>query len=265
MESNQDLKDRYNEIYLKGYDKFATNDSLEESKNIVSMIKDWHNLEVLEIGCGTGRLSAMLALEGARVEAIDYSEYAISKARKTYSIEGLTYLTADYRDISKECDVVVMQGVLEHLTEPYEELKYILDTNVKEHGFLITSSPGFLNQRGIIWLTIQMLFDIKMSLNDLHEIYPWDMTIFCKKHGYNLEARSSNVDWGNGKGCIGDFNKRFKSLTFLPLVEQATGQKWDRDRIDKFLNTMGMTSQYINNQNPLRGANIIYKIGKDIQ
>ena len=263
MEQNKDLKDRYDKIYLRGYEKYATNDGLEESKNIISMMTDWRGLDVLEIGCGEGRLSAMLALEGARIEAVDYSEYAIIKAKQNYTIENLVFLTADYRDIGKECDVVVMQGVLEHLTNPYEELKHILDTNVKEHGCLITSSPNFMNVRGIVWMTFQLLFDIKMSMNDLHEIYPWDMIMFCKKNNYKLDVRTCNDDWGNSKGCIADFNRRFKSLTFLPLVEQVTGQKWDRDKIDKFLNTLGLSTQYIQNQSPLRGANIIYKITKD--
>ena len=34
---------------------------------------------------------------------------------------------------------------------------------LKKDGILLTSSPSFLNPRGYVWMTLQLLFDVPMS------------------------------------------------------------------------------------------------------
>jgi len=253
--NNADLKDRYNEIYKKGYSNHVSYNSLEESEAIAGMIPDWRNLKVLEVGCGEGRLAAMLAIKGADVTAIDYSKEAIETAKKTYSMSNLEYK----EDFSGKYDAVVMQGVLEHMDKPFEFLETLFKKNLNKTGCIITSSPGFINPRGVVWMVIQKLFDIKMSLNDLHEINPWDVWEFCGKK-YKLEVRTCNTDWSTGEGCIKDFEKRFKSATFKPLVKDATGIDWSDKRIDSFLKWFELALKHMKDEGHFKGGNIIYKI-----
>src|SRR6266550_4403091 len=49
-----------------------------------------HCDSVLEIGCGTGKNTALLAQIGQRVEAIDFSAAMIEKAREKLSINNVT-------------------------------------------------------------------------------------------------------------------------------------------------------------------------------
>jgi len=171
-------------------------------------------------------------------------------------------MDAEERIWGLDYDTIVMQGVLEHIERPYEFLEMLLKRKVRHKGCVITSSPGFLNPRGIVWMTIQMLFDIKMSMFDKHEIWPWDMDVFCNENGYRLKHKTSNLNWGNNVGMIRDFRKRFKSPTFLPLVEEATGIKWDDEKIDKFLYCLDHIRRFIEYDETFNGANFIYKISK---
>ena len=67
-----------------------------------------------------------------------------------------------------------MQGVLEHLDKPFKTLRSIIIANLKKNGQFITSSPSFLNPRGYVWMTLQLLFDVPMSLTDIHFLCPFD-------------------------------------------------------------------------------------------
>ncbi len=52
----------------------------------------WKNKSVLDVGCGTGLFSYMIAKKGAKVTGIDYAKQAITIANKTYTHQNLTYI-----------------------------------------------------------------------------------------------------------------------------------------------------------------------------
>ena len=47
--------------------------------------------------------------------------------------------------------------------------------HLKPQGQLVVTCPSFLNLRGHVWMTLQLLLDVPMSLTDLHFICPFDM------------------------------------------------------------------------------------------
>ncbi len=58
---------------------------IDPEQNEVHALKamtDWRNKRVIEIGCGTGRLTRRLAHLGAQVEALDPDRKLIATARK---------------------------------------------------------------------------------------------------------------------------------------------------------------------------------------
>ncbi|WP_240910206.1 bifunctional 2-polyprenyl-6-hydroxyphenol methylase/3-demethylubiquinol 3-O-methyltransferase UbiG [Desulfopila sp. IMCC35008] len=207
---------------------FYTYNSYPESKLIMEMLPSWNNKKVLEIGCGEGRLAAMISFAGAKtVDATDYSEEAIKIARSNFHIENVTYQCSDYRDFKQKYDVVVLQGVLEHLDNPFEELKNIFYTCVNEGGWLITSSPSFINPRGYVWMALQLLLDVPMSLTDLHFLCPFDFEEFASRYDLELEYKSTDFDWASGDRLIIDFEKRLRNA--------LRDANLDNSKVDRFL------------------------------
>ena len=98
---NKDLKDVYEKVYSSGKENFFTVSSLAESIAVHEQISNWQNLEVLEIGCGTGKLSHMIAASGAKnVIACDYSQSAIDIAiSENSNLANLNFICCDVFDL----------------------------------------------------------------------------------------------------------------------------------------------------------------------
>lgn len=251
---NSDLANIYNEVYQKDSSTFYSFNSYPESKLLLEMLQRWNGLRVLEIGCGEGRLAAMLSFAGARyVDAIDYSSEAIAIAKQHINLENVRYHCGDYRELTDRYDVVVLQGVLEHLDNPFQELKNIIETRVTEGGCVITSSPSFINPRGYIWMTLQLLFDVPMSLTDLHFLCPFDFEEFSRENGYALEYRSTDFDWASGERLIIDFNKRLRNA--------LRDANMDNSKVDRLLDWLKKAAPYhVHDKNS--GTTVAYRLMK---
>ena len=252
---NIDLHDKYEAIYSEGSLKYFSITGFSMSKLIIDLMPSWNNLDVLDIGCGEGRLAAMLSFAGAKkVDAIDYSIEAIKIAQKTFNLENVSFSCTDYRTVNKRYDVVVLQGVLEHFDNSFEALKYIIETNLKDDGRVILTTPSFLNPRGYVWMTLQLLFDVPMSLSDINFMCPFDFEEFCKEHGYTLEEiKSTDQDWGSGELSIIDLSKR------LPNALRDAGM--DNSKVNRLLEWLSKAVKY-HRTDDFSGAIVGYKISK---
>ena len=102
--------------------------------------------KVLDLGCGTGYGSAILARAAKSVIAVDISREAIAFARENYTQPRIHFLVADCSQLpvsSGSLDLVVCFEVVEHLTEQQlllEEISRVL----KQDGILVISTPNRL-------------------------------------------------------------------------------------------------------------------------
>ena len=248
---NKKLKNHYNNVYAKGSENYYTFSSYEESISILDYLKELNGRRVLEIGCGEGGLASMIAHAGGKVTALDYSNEVVKIAKSKYNLDNLSFVCDDYKNISEKYDVVVLQGVLEHFDKPFDTLDWVINNLLEEKGFVITSSPSFINPRGYVWMTLQLLFDIPMSLSDLHFLCPFDFKEYCERNQYNMEFKSSNQSWGNGEGMIVDFNKRLRNA----LRDANMSNK----NVDKLLDWLNKAKDYAAHDD-FTGANVIYRI-----
>ena len=99
--------------------------------------------DVVDVACGEGYGSALLAQVARSVYGIDSAEDVIDHARRAYSADNLRFSCGDARRMTVETgsmDVVVSFETLEHLVEQeafLEEVRRVLRPN----GLLIISTP----------------------------------------------------------------------------------------------------------------------------
>ncbi len=257
---NKDLKAKYNEMHSQGQSAWFDSGDIERQA-ILEMGEPWEGLKVLEIGCGEGDLLFQILNKGAQTTGMDYSHAAIQRGKIKYPHQNL--YCSDYRVWMppwEECfvqdgnivaqgpDRIVMQGVLEHLDKPFEELQWMIE-HFKPKT-VITSSPAFLNPRGIIWMTLDMLGAV-MSKTDLHYLHSWEFTGFCGERGYKLSMDTVDIEWGNCNKMIEDLRKR------IPLALKDGNIDYGYEDVDAFIEWLKRAWPYLNTY---RGATNVYRI-----
>jgi SAM-dependent methyltransferase len=224
-------------------------DGAEERDLILAMGEPWADMDVLEIGCGSGELAAMIAVAGARmVDGIDYSPIAVEKA---ISCPRVSLMTSSWQDWpARPYDVVVMQGVLEHFDDPFGDLQAIIDKFRPQA--VITSSPCFLNPRGIVWHTLDMIGAV-MSKTDLHYLDPWQFEDFCRPKLYELYMKTCDSSWGFGEKMASDLLKR------IPLALRDGGIPVDNQAIEGLINWLVRCGDMMPGSS-MTGATAVYRI-----
>jgi len=112
----------------EGYDRWAAvyerddNPMLPmEAEVVASVLPDVRGLDVIDLGCGTGRHAARLAAAGARVTAVDFSEGMLAEARARPGADAIRFVVHDlhaplpFADAS--FDAAVSGLVVEHLAD----------------------------------------------------------------------------------------------------------------------------------------------------
>jgi ubiquinone/menaquinone biosynthesis C-methylase UbiE len=86
----------------EGYDRWAMIYDDEdnplimlEERHLPGLLGDVHGLDVVDLGCGTGRHSVRLVAAGARVTAVDFSDGMVAKARRKPGWEQVQFILHD--------------------------------------------------------------------------------------------------------------------------------------------------------------------------
>jgi SAM-dependent methyltransferase len=108
---------------------------------------------VLEIGCGRGQLTRYLAAKGAKVVGADFSQEALTIARKRTrnNKDRLTLINADAGFIplkDKSVDLVISCETIEHTSDPTKVLAEFHRV-LKPNGRLMLTFPNCLNMSGL--------------------------------------------------------------------------------------------------------------------
>jgi SAM-dependent methyltransferase len=255
---NDKLKKFYNNIYKEDskqfFSKYVDGNNISNTMNEVLSCTQWAGKTVLDFGCGEGELANMISREKAsKVYGIDYSTAAITIANNKYHANNLQYdcLTLDNYD--NKVDVIVSCGTLEHLNNPTDTIRKF-DKILNDGGELILTCPYFLNIRGFIWITLQKLLDVPMSLTDLHSLSDFDIESFIAKIPSLklIDVKTFDHEIANGKMMIIDMEKRLTNAlndANLPTTNIPSLLSWLEKVVElndnkKTLNLCGSNALY---------------------
>ncbi len=108
---------------------------------------------ILEIGCGTGKNTAFLAHIGERVQAIDFSERMVEKAKEKVRANNVTFSMADLTQRwgcdDGAVDLVVCNLVLEHIEDLHLIFAEAARVLVKQGHFFICELHPFKQYQGL--------------------------------------------------------------------------------------------------------------------
>jgi len=125
LKTNRKIREKifHDEVFeTKARRKLSVFYSINESvrKEFAELSLKYISKRILEIGCGLGSYATSVALKGAKVSAIDISEYAIKEAKKRCNNENLKidFRIMDAENLKfkdNEFDLVYGLAILHHL------------------------------------------------------------------------------------------------------------------------------------------------------
>lgn len=256
---NDDLKFYYDEIYKNGnknehFLKYRDDIDVPLDHKIayewIADHKPFNFISAMDFGCGEGEFLTSLNLK-ERV-GLDYSDFALDRAReKNHSIE---YILSDENglcQLNRSFDVITSFGVLEHIDNPRKTLSALVELS-SDDGIIILSCPSFLNIRGVIWMTLQLLFDAPMSLSDKHFLTPKDIISFLNGTGKKIvEMVSVDNEVTQGNYFAKDMRKR--------LTNALSDASLPNDKVELLIEWVDSNKEYFSS-NTLTGSNMVYLI-----
>ncbi|HEX8067642.1 MAG TPA: class I SAM-dependent methyltransferase [Thermoleophilaceae bacterium] len=100
-------------------------------------------LDVVDMACGEGYGSAVLAERAARVTGVDANPEAHEHARIKYTRPGVRFVRDLVEGYSRPCDVVVFLQTIEHLQDPGAVLEHFRSM-LRPGGVAYVSTPNVL-------------------------------------------------------------------------------------------------------------------------
>jgi len=184
-------------------------------------------MQVLEVGCGTGLFTAMMAASGAHILAIDLSPDLLELAKKQRGLppEQVEFRQARFEDgeIGGPFDAIVGSSVLHHLDMP-SALPRMAEL-LKPGGRIAFAEPNLLNPQ--VWMERNIeAIRIRHGVSpDETAIVRWRLAKDLAELGF-IDIRIRNVDWlhpGTPQPLIKLVYNVGLVLERIPLIREFTG------------------------------------------
>ncbi len=147
---------------------------------------------ILEIGCGSGNFSAQLVKEGVETWGVEPFEKSAKEATQKLTKVLVGTLDDTLKDLPDNYfDVIVMNDVIEHLLEPWDDIVN-LKSKLKKEGVLVTSIPNVRYSKNLF----KMIFKRDWKYTDDLILDRTHYRFFTKKSiqrmykdcGYNIQS-----------------------------------------------------------------------------
>ena len=143
------------------------------------------DMNVLELGCGSGDFTKALAETKARITAVDISPNLIACARKKVPDTNVSFKVENAYELNyadNTFDAVVGNSILHHLEmdQAFKEIRRVL----KPRKAICFIEPNLLNPLQIIELSTPYMRKISRHSPDETAIVRWKMKKMLEEHGF---------------------------------------------------------------------------------
>jgi trans-aconitate methyltransferase len=206
----------------------------EKAKGLVELLVPKAGERILDLGCGTGALTAEIAARGAEVLGVDRSEEMIAQARKKFP--ALRFEVVDARELraNGEFDAVFSNAVLHWISEAEEVIAGVARV-LKPRGRFVAEFGGKGNIQKLV-AGFRRAF-AALGLREPEEVSPWfypsvaEYAGLLEKHG--LEVREALLfdrptALEDGERGLENWLRLFRQA-FLEKMGAANAQRWIRE------------------------------------
>jgi trans-aconitate methyltransferase len=165
----------------------------ERARGLLEWLAPQKGERILDLGCGTGRLSAEIAATGAEVVGVDRSPEMIAQARNKFP--ALRFEVCDARSLTfaNEFDALFSNAAL-HWIPQAEQVVAGIAHALKPGGRFVAEFGSKGNVRSVIWALEKALVQLGASLNGTNPwYYPSIAEYSTLLERYDLEVRQALV------------------------------------------------------------------------
>lgn len=190
---------------------------------------------VLDLGCGTGTLTELLAKEGYDMIGIDYSQEMLSRAMEKREESGLQilYLLQDMREFE-------LYGTVKAVVSVCDSLNYLLDEEDVIETFRLVNN--YLDPKGLFIFDFNTVYKYKEVIGDAtiaenredcsfiwenfyheeDEINEYEVTFFVKEGELFRRFEETHYQRGYTTGQMKEFLAK-AGLEFVSMADSDTG------------------------------------------
>ncbi|WP_300156637.1 methyltransferase [Solidesulfovibrio sp.] len=140
---------------------------------------------LLDVPCGDGLLTSMLAERFSRVVGVDASSAHLAKARERMPQAEFHHALLEDFQTGERFDTISMLNVLEHLADPVAALRKVAGLLAPD-GILIVHVPNALAVN-------RQIATIMGTLTDCYELSPFDIDIAGHRRSYDMATLLEHV------------------------------------------------------------------------
>ena len=172
------------------YDTLMDNTPYEKWCDLITGILKRYGIEnelILDLGCGTGTLTELLAREGYDMIGVDYSEEMLSRAMEKREESGLSilYLLQDMREFE-------LYGTVKAVVSVCDSLNYLLEEEDVIETFRLVNN--YLDPKGLFIFDFNTVHKYRDVIGDATIAENREDCSFIWENYYNEEERINEYD-----------------------------------------------------------------------
>ena len=201
--------------FAEVYDLFMDNVPYEDwSKYLADVFREYGIVDglLLDLGCGTGKMTRLMAKKGYDMIGVDYS-YEMLAIAKEHSDESILYLLQDMREFE-------LYGTVKGIYSACDSLNYILEEDELREVFSLVNN--YLDPNGLFVFDLNTPYKYEVLLGENVIAENREEGSFIWENYYDEEEQINEYDLTLYIKDEGDYFQRFQEVHYQRCYDLET-------------------------------------------